>query len=217
MPTPTFATRSTPTGRLVHGAAALALALAVTACADFSGTDASPTTNDNSMPTQSTSHDIAITKHAVLPGDIETVFKFIAAQDVLPKILTGYGPLPGVIGTSDITGPWDVPGSSRVIHLKGGGTAREQVTEYQLPGSFKYRVWDFDNAILKTLVTGARGEWTFKSVPGGTEATWTYTFSAKNGLTAIPMSFVGHVLWAGYMEVCLKNSRAILGSMTSKG
>ena len=172
--------------------------------------DATPTADAAPMSNPSTANEIAITKTTVLPGDVETVFRFIVAQDVLPKILTGYGPLPGVVGTSDVTGRWDVPGSSRTVHLKDGGTAREQVTGYHLPESFRYRVWDFSSAVLGPLVNEARGEWTFKPVEGGTEVTWTDTFAAKNAFAAVPTSFIGHVLWAGYMQVCLDNSRRIL-------
>lgn len=43
---------------------------------------------------------VAVTRQAVIPGKPEAVFRFIAAEDVLPKVLTGYGPLPAVVGTS---------------------------------------------------------------------------------------------------------------------
>ena len=53
---------------------------------------------------------------------IELVFDFVSAEDVLPKVLTGYGLLPPVERTSGNTGPWDRPGSSRTVHLADGNS-----------------------------------------------------------------------------------------------
>ena len=41
---------------------------------------------------------------------------FVTAEDVLPKVLTGYGLLPAVVRTSGNTGPWDHPQSVRTVH-----------------------------------------------------------------------------------------------------
>lgn len=151
-------------------------------------------------------YEVSVTRRAVIPGAPDAVFAFIAAEDVLPKVLTGYGPLPAVVSTSGNTGPWDTPGSARVIHLADGSTVREQVTHFDKPGYFAYRVWEFGNPIIRSLATEARGEWTFAAAPGGTQVNWTYTFTAKNGLTALPLSAIAQVLWRGYMDVCLENS-----------
>jgi len=153
---------------------------------------------------------VAITRQALIPGSPEAVFRFIAAEDVLPKVLTGYGPLPAVVRTSENTGPWDRPGSARLIHLADGSTVREQVTDFDSPRYFAYRVWDFGNPIIKRLAEEARGEWTFVSAPGGTLVTWTYTFTAKSNLTAVPLSGITQLLWRGYMDVCLENSVRIM-------
>jgi Polyketide cyclase / dehydrase and lipid transport len=150
--------------------------------------------------------EVSITRTALIPGATEAVFAFIAAEDVLPKVLTGYGPLPAVVRTSDHTGPWDQVGSARVVHLADGGTAREQVTLLEAPRRFAYRVWDISNPIISALTTEARGDWTFVAVAQGTQVTWTYTFVAKNAIAAVPLSAIAQVLWRGYMDVCLENS-----------
>jgi hypothetical protein len=161
-------------------------------------------------PDAMTTREISITRTTVLPGKPNQVFAFISAEDVLPKVLTGYGPLPAVVRTAEKTGAWDQVGSSRLIHLADGTTVREQVTHYEAPGYFAYRVWDFGNPIIKTLATGARGEWTFTADPEGTRVVWTYTFTAKNGFTALPLSGIAQVLWRGYMDVCLQNSERLM-------
>ena len=156
------------------------------------------------------SHEISITRQAVIAGTPEQLFNFIAAEDVLPKVLTGYGPLPAVVKTSENTGPWTTPGSARLIHLADNSTVREQVTHFEPSKRFGYRVWEFGNPVIRSLSTGARGEWIFSPAPGGTQVTWTYTFTAKNAATALPLSGITQILWRGYMDVCLENSKRLM-------
>ena len=144
------------------------------------------------------------------PGTPEAVFNFIAAEDVLPKVLTGYGPLPAVVKTSENTGPWTEVGSARKILLADNTTVREQLTHYEPSKRFAYKVWEFGNPLVRALATGARGEWIFSAAPEGTLVTWTYTFTAKNAATALPMSAITQILWRGYMDVCLENSKRLM-------
>ncbi|MBC7649624.1 MAG: SRPBCC family protein [Vitreoscilla sp.] len=91
-----------------------------------------------------------------------------------------------------------------------GSTKREQVTHFEPSKRFAYRVWEFGNPLVRTLATGARGEWTFSPATGGTLVTWTYTFTAKNSVTALPLSGITQILWRGYMDVCLENSTRLM-------
>jgi hypothetical protein len=154
--------------------------------------------------------EVSITRTVLVPGSAPTVFAFIAAEDVLPKVLTGYGPLPAVVRTSGNTGPWDKVGSARVVHLADGSSVREELTHHDAPKKFAYRVWDFGNPIIGALASEARGEWTFDPTPEGTRVSWTYTFTARNAAAAIPLSAITQILWRGYMNVCLQNTVRIL-------
>jgi Polyketide cyclase / dehydrase and lipid transport len=184
---------------------ALSLASALGGCASISQTAVSTPDGEQSR------FEVAITREAVLPGDSAAVFAFITAEGVLPQILTGYGLLPAVVRTSDRSGPWDQPGSARIVHLADGSTVREQVTAFTAPHHFAYRVWDFGNPFIRRLADGARGDWTFETVGGSTRVGWTYTFAARNGWAALPLSGIARLQWAGYMDVCLANSRRLLG------
>lgn len=155
-------------------------------------------------------HRVAVTRQVVIARPPPVVFAFITAEDVLPKVLTGYGPLPAVVRTSEHTGAWDKPGSARIVHLADGNTVREQLTAHSVPGHFRYRVWDFSDKIIRSLATGAIGEWTFVSHEKGTLVTWTYTFSATNAAAAIPLSLIAKLFWRGYMDVCLENTTRLL-------
>jgi Polyketide cyclase / dehydrase and lipid transport len=155
-------------------------------------------------------HQAAVTRQLVIARPPSVVFAFVTAENVLPKVLTGYGPLPAVVRTSQHTGEWDTPGSARIDHLADGNTVREQLTAYSVPGHFKYRVWDFSDKIIQSLATEATGVWTFVPHQKGTLVTWTYTFSATNAAAAIPLSLIAKLFWRGYMDVCLENTARLL-------
>lgn len=183
-------------GRARWRTLAAGLAIAVSACASVHRTDAP-------VPGVGAPYEVSVTRHVRVAAPPDVVFAFVAAEDVLPKVLTGYGPLPAVVRTSGLTGPWDVPGSMRVVHLADGSTVREQLTLHARPDRFAYRVWDFGHPALRLLATGGRGEWTFAAADGGTDVSWTYTFTARNAPAAWPLSGIVGWLWRGYMDVCL--------------
>ncbi|MFK4003359.1 SRPBCC family protein [Qipengyuania sp. NPDC077563] len=149
-------------------------------------------------------NDVAVTRETLVPGATRDVFDFVAAENVLPKILTGYGLLPGISHTSDITGPWDQPGSRRTVHLLDGSHVQEGVTHYDRPQYFAYRVSDPSFA-LKHLMIEARGEFWFAEADHGTEVRWTYTFRARNRLAKVPLRLFVSTQWKGYMDVCMTN------------
>jgi hypothetical protein len=147
---------------------------------------------------------IAATLETRVAGAALPVFDFVAAEDVLPKVLTGYGLLPAVVRTSGNTGPWDLPGSARTVHLADGGTAREQVTAYERPVYFAYRTSDYTFA-LRYLANSAEGQWWFENDGSGTQVRWTYTFRARNWLASIPLALFVRMQWVGYMRTCIRN------------
>lgn len=156
---------------------------------------ASPVRDPNEVP---------VTREALVPGGIRDVFDFVAAEDVLPRILTGYGLVPGISHTSDISGPWDQPGSRRIVHLLDGSHVREGVTHYDPPHYFAYRVSDPSFA-LKHLMIEAKGEFWFAQTGQRTQVRWTYTFRARNGFSKLPLRLFVGTQWKGYMDVCMTN------------
>jgi Polyketide cyclase / dehydrase and lipid transport len=138
-----------------------------------------------------------------VPSEIANVFDFVAAEDVLPKVLTRYGFLPGVFRTSGHTGPWDKPGSSHTVHLADGTTTREQVTPYERPKYFSYKTDRYTFA-LRHLANSATGQWWFETQSGSTHVKWTYTFNSKGWLTA-PILKLIRLQWVGYMRTCARN------------
>lgn len=132
---------------------------------------------------------------------VTRLFDTVVAEDVLAKVLHRFLVVPAVIGTTDLSGAWSLPGSTRTVLTSDGRRLREKVTEWQRPSRFAYRVSGFSGAIGK-LVSSATGEWDF----GGDDATgrfsWTYAFQPKHRLvTPLVRVFVA-TLWAGYMRRC---------------
>ncbi|WOH50126.1 SRPBCC family protein [Bradyrhizobium sp. sBnM-33] len=153
-----------------------------------------------------------MTQEIWLPGPIADVFDFVAGEDVLPKILTGYGLVPAVAFTSDVSGPWDQVGSHRIVHLADGSTAEESVTHYDHASYFAYRVSN-PSFSLKHLMVDARGQFWFMEEKGGTRVKWTYSFAAKNRLARIPLALFVKTQWSGYMRTCLHN---VVGNFAGK-
>ncbi len=168
-------------------------------------------TGDTSIPNQieqtigRSGRNITATVEAEMDATVARVFDFVVAEDVLPRVLTGYGLVPAVVGTSGNTGPWDIPGSVRTVHLKGGDTAQEEVTEWVRPSYFAYRVSKFTFA-LKHLATEGRGQWWVEPRNGRTHVRWTYTFIPKGPVSALMLHLFVRMQWAGYMRVCLQNT-----------
>jgi hypothetical protein len=103
----------------------------------------------------------------------------------LSLVFRGWGPFPAVRGVKNQTGAWDHVGASWNPVLSDGTTANETLTEYTVGHSFAYEVTGFTN-ILRKLVEGVRGEWTFTPDGDGTVIRWTYEFKPSWLLFARP-------------------------------
>ena len=127
----------------------------------------------------------------------------------LPRILLGWGPLPAVVSTKDQTGPWDRPGSSRTVCLADGSTAQEEVVACERPSLFRYRVAGFTNPLIGALASGATGEWRFSPAGPGTRVIWSYDYTARNALTALPLALIVAFLWRPWMQVGLREFKRL--------
>jgi len=128
--------------------------------------------------------------------------------DRLNEALTDAAGLPGISTTTETTGPWDVPGSKRLIHLTDNNTVREEVTDVDKPSFFAYRVWDFSHPI-RFLAKGAGGQWWYTDEGNATHVKWTYTFDART-IFAYPIlwPFI-KVFWRKYMENAIEGTRKL--------
>lgn len=129
------------------------------------------------------------------------MFDAVVAEDVLPKVLHRWGPIPGAVGTRDLTGPWSTPGSERTVMLEDGSSARERVVVWERPRRFEYSVDRFTSP-LGRLVDHATGAWEFEELETGSSFRWTYSFHARSLAASVPLQFVVRTAWARYMAQC---------------
>jgi hypothetical protein len=109
-----------------------------------------------------------------------------------------FGPLPAVIAVDDQTGAWDAAGQTRTLVLSDGGSVVEHLRDVHPDMYFAYELSDFQK-LFGRIVRGARAEWRFSEVDGGTRIHWTYTFFALPGRRWLLAAIVGN-LWAPYMR-----------------
>jgi hypothetical protein len=157
-----------------------------------------------------------------MPKVATTVTSFIAAPrqalyswlvpgvfyNQLETVLRDEAGLPGVTRTTGTTGPWDVSGSTRIVHLSDGTTCRETVKVATAPDYFAYRLTEFSSRMIGMLVQEAGGQWWFTDEGSGTKAKWTYTAEGRS-ILAMPILFpVIRILWNRYMSSAMKQIKA---------
>lgn len=125
--------------------------------------------------------------------------------DQLHTVMKDKAGLPGVAKSTDVTGPWDKPGSSRTVHLTDGNTAHEQVTAADTPDYFAYVVSGFSHPLVRMLVKEGRGQWWFTDEPSGTHVKWTYAFIPKSALAGVLLMPVVKFSWNAAMKATLEN------------
>jgi hypothetical protein len=130
---------------------------------------------------------------------------FLSQLDTVLRDEAGF---PGVTVTTGTTGPWDVPGSTRTVHLSDGTFCRETVRAVAAPDYFAYRITDFSSLALRLLVREANGQWWFTDNGAGTHAKWTYTAESRSLLAAPFLVPVIKVFWHRFMRSAIANIKA---------
>jgi hypothetical protein len=144
---------------------------------------------------------VAITVEGRARAPVDLTFRVVALIP-LAEIFTGYGPLPAVARTRDQSGGWDHVGATRTVELADRSEAREEITSYQEPTHFGYRLSGFTGA-LRLLVAHADGAWWFTEPEAGvTHIRWTYTFQPRPARATLVRAAIGP-LWSGYARQAL--------------
>lgn len=123
--------------------------------------------------------------------------------DELDTVLRDEAGLPGVTRTTGTTGPWNVAGSTRIVHLSDATFCRETVKVATAPDYFAYRLTEFSSRIIRLLVSEANGQWWFTDEGAGTRAKWTYTAESRFFLATPVLVPVIKILWRRYMRSAL--------------
>jgi hypothetical protein len=117
---------------------------------------------------------IDVSVHALSSATREEAFDAIAPID-LSRIFDRWLLIPGVTGVRSQTGPWDEPGQTRTVLLSDGSEVGEELTGFDRPSRFDYRVGPLPRP-LGLIASYAHGEWSFYREGEATGITWTYRF-----------------------------------------
>jgi len=154
---------------------------------------------------------VATTVTATIAAPREAFFAWLIPgvfSTQLDTVLRDAARLPGVTRTSGTTGPWDVAGSTRIVHLSDNTTCRETVKVATAPDYFAYRLTEFSSRLVGMLVQEANGQWWFTDDGSGTRAKWTYTAEARSVL-GMPILFpVIRILWQRYMRAAMNEIKS---------
>lgn len=122
----------------------------------------------------------------------------------LDTVLRDEAGFAGVTRTTGTTGPWNVPGSTRIVHQYDGTFSRETVLHATSPHYFAYRLTEFSSPMLRLMAREAGGQWWFTDDGEGTHVKWTYSAEATSILSAPLLAPVLKVLWNRSMRACLE-------------
>ena len=131
----------------------------------------------------------------------QDVFRDMVPMPLPTLFRKWYGPIPPIKEVRNQTGDWDAVGQSRTVVLVGGGSMREELTQFDAPNSFGYTLSDIEGP-LSPLVGRVDGEWIFDPIGSGTNVTWRWTIHPRTGLTAPVLPVFGK-LWKGYARQSL--------------
>jgi hypothetical protein len=134
---------------------------------------------------------VSNTESIVVPGPREAVFARAVAPDEMPKIVRGWGPVPGLERVEVLDGgPLEV-GKVRRIHNTDGSTLDEEILVLDPPSTHAYRLYGDFRGIAKLLVREGQGRWSFVEIADDqTEVSWRYEFTLTSALAwplAVPM------------------------------
>jgi len=150
---------------------------------------------------------IAVPRQALWTWLVPGVF-----YNELESVVRDEAGLPGCTKTTGTTGPWDVAGSTRIVHLSDETCVRETVKVATAPDYFAYRLTDFSSAMIRLLVREAGGQWWFTDEGTGTHVKWTYTAESTNIVTILLLFPVIRVAWNRYM----RNSMRVIKERAEK-
>jgi hypothetical protein len=147
------------------------------------------------------SQPLVVEQSRAIPVGREAAFRDMVPMPLPILFRRWYGPIPPIKDVRQ-TGDWDAVGQTRTVVLTGGGSMREELTHFEPPNSFGYKLTDIKGP-MAPLVGRVDGEWRFDPVGTGTEVTWRWTIHPRSALSAPALPVFGR-LWRGYARQALE-------------
>ena len=153
-------------------------------------------------------HSLVVDQSLVAPVAVEEAFDRTLPIPLPTLFHRWYGPFPPIKEVREQTGAWDAAGQTRIVHLAGGASMREELTSVDPPRSFGYRLSEVTGP-MALLVDHVIGEWIFTPADGGTEITWRWDIRPRTALTAWALPVLG-AMWKRYARRALRDLSALL-------
>lgn len=153
-------------------------------------------------------HSLVVDQSVVAPVAVQDAFHRTLPIPLPTLFHRWYGPFPPISEVREQTGAWDAVGQTRVVHLAGGASMREELTSVDPPRSFGYRLSEVTGP-MALLVDHIIGEWIFAPAGKGTEITWRWDIRPRSALTAWALPVLGR-MWKGYARGALCDLSALL-------
>ncbi|HEX5255011.1 MAG TPA: SRPBCC family protein [Mycobacterium sp.] len=153
-------------------------------------------------------HSLVVDQSLIAPVAVQDAFHRTLPVPLPTLFHRWYGPFPPIKEVRGQTGAWDAAGQTRVVHLAGGASMREELTSVDPPRSFGYRLSEVTGP-MALLVDHVIGEWIFAPAAGGTEITWRWDIRPRSALTAWALPVLGR-MWKSYARRALRDLSALL-------
>ena len=114
---------------------------------------------------------------AVVQNNVERVFDFIVAEDVVVLFRKSS---PAIVAVEEQTGTWNHPGASRIIVMDNGNRFRESIIAYQRPYLFHYMLTEFSGAQQKGIVNEAIAMFMMQPYGPRTHVSWHYAMRPES-------------------------------------
>lgn len=121
----------------------------------------------------------------------ETVFDFATSLSTLPKVFTGYGPIPAILKAEIIAGKSMETGVIRKVWNSDGSIVDEEIVELIRPTTQRYRLIRGFKPPFSYIFREASGEWTLSSAPLGTNIVWKFYFELTSPLVQPIAQLIG--------------------------
>jgi len=149
------------------------------------------------------------TESVTVPAARAAVFKHAFDLEQMPKLLRGWGPVPGVERVELLAGGEYAVGKVRRIFNTDGSSLDEEILIYDPPSAHSYRLYGEFQGLAKLLVCEGRGDWEFVALgPSETEVRWRYEFTLTSALAAPVGLIMMKIAFANMQRGTLKRLRA---------
>jgi hypothetical protein len=139
---------------------------------------------------------VSVRRSRSIDAPVEVVFEATLSLPLPQLYSRRFGPMPPIVAVHDQQGNFDVPGQTRVFDTADGGAMHEELLAIDVPHRFTNRLVVLKGP-FRPLVRTIEETWSFRTVGGGTEATWEWNLVPRSALTR-PLAWLVARLWLGY-------------------